>query len=300
MNKQKDNHLGYETLALAIAVVWGSAFAFQKTAMQDTGPWLFVGLRFFLAIPVLAMMAWWFERDFLVKYWRLTLKYSLVPGMILALSSILQQQGLLSSYAAKAGLITVLYVCIIPFASCFFGYHLKLREVIAAVTAFTGLFFLSITGSFSISFGDTLLIISAFGWTAHIIALDIALRHVKPFCLALFQTVICALAANMFVPFVEMDSIIALTNNFTQIMSALWFELFYTSVISVGLAFGLQVLAQQHLSPNRVGLLFSMEGLFAVFFGWLLLGELLNQREIFGALLMIASLIIVRIKAIKV
>ena len=292
----KDKHLGYEALALTVALIWGTTFIAQKTAMDTIGPWLYVGMRFSLAVPVLMIMVWVFERDWIIKHWRQAIVYSIVPGSILAAASMLQQVALLDSYASKAGLITCMYVCILPFMSAFFGYRLKLREIAAAFMALTGLYFLSVTGALSISFGDTLLIISAFGWAIHIMALELCLRRVKPFSLALCQTAICSLLVDVSIPFVEMDGLIALSNNFASIMSDVWFEIVYGGIMSVGFGFCMQVVCQQHVSPNRVALIFSMESLFAVVFSWLILSETFNQRELFGAALMLASLIVVRVQ----
>lgn len=295
----KDKHLGWEALALGIAFVWGTTFIVQKTVMEFTGPWMFTGMRFSLAVPVLLVMVLILERQYFAKNWRLVALYSFLPGAILATASMMQQVALQSTYASKAGLITCLYVSILPFVSVFFGYRLKLREVVAAFMSLTGLYFLSVTSSFSMTFGDFLLVLSAFGWMAHIMSLELSLRHIKPFSLALCQTTVCAMMVNITVPFVEMESVVALANDFTGIISNIWFDLLYGGIMSVGFAFGLQVLAQQHLSPNRVGLLFSMESLFAVIFGWLLLSETFNQRELLGVILMLASLFVVRLQLSK-
>ncbi len=295
----KDKKIGYEALALTVALIWGTTFIAQKTAMDTLGPWVYVGMRFSMAVPVLMVMVWMFERDYFVKHWRQVFLYSVLPGAILATASMLQQVALLSSYASKAGLITCMYVCILPFMSAFFGYRLQLRELVAAFMALTGLYFLSVTGSLSISFGDSLLVISAFSWAAHIMALEVCLRKIKPFSLALCQTIVCSLMVDATVPFVEMDGLVALVNNFAAIMNDVWFELVYSGILSVGFGFSMQVVCQQHISPNRVGLLFSMESFFAVVFSWLLLGETLNQRELFGAALMLSSLIVVRLQMRK-
>lgn len=287
----KDTKFGYEILALIVALIWGSTFIAQKTAMESIGPWSFTALRFSTAIIFLLVIALVLERQHIKSSWRLCLIYGAPPGIILAVSSILQQVALLSSYASKGGIITGFYVCLIPFLAVFIGYRLKFREILAAFTAIGGLYFLTVSSSFSIEKGDYLLILSAFGWGFHILSLEVCLRKVKPISLALFQTSYCALIVSMFAPLVENVSL-------SGIRGAL-LELFYSGVVSAGLAFGLQILCQQHLSPNRVGLLFSTESLFALIFGWLLLGEVFTQREILGAGLMLISLIIVRVKFIR-
>lgn len=292
----KDKRIGYEALALTVALIWGTTFIAQKTAMDTIGPWLYVGMRFSMAVPVLMVMVWMFERDYIIKHWREALLYSVAPGVILATGSMMQQVALLSSYASKAGLITCMYVCILPFMSAFFGYRLKLRELAAAFMALIGLYFLSVTGTLSISFGDSLLALSAFAWAAHIMALELCLRRIKPFSLALCQTAVCSLLVDVSIPFVEMEGLLALTNDFVGIMSEVWFELVYGGIVSVGFGFCMQVVCQQHVSPNRVALLFSMESFFAVVFSWLLLSETFNQRELFGAALMLGALVVVRLQ----
>ena len=298
---------------LGIALVGGGVYVALKTGMEDTGPWMFLLLLYITAVFVPLAISLWLEREHFFHDWRKLLLYSLVPSTVATAGSVLLQLALVSTSVGKAGIITSLYVCILPFASCFFGYKLKLVEVIGGFIALAGLYFLAVVpgadsavtevnaadgGSnifFGIGIGDILLVLSAFCWTAEIILIDVSLRYVKPFSFSTYQAFIGVVLLAFLMPFVEPQSITALANDFGGIILAILPELLYGGIIG-GLSYALSIYVQLHLSPNRVGLLASTESLFAVMLGWIMLGETFNQREIIGAVLMFSSLVIVRVE----
>ncbi len=292
----KDKHLGYEALVLGIALVGGAMYIALKTAMDDIGPWMFMAVLFVLGTPVPLVFSLWFEPGHMRENWRKLLYYSAVPAVAAAAGSILLQVALVTSAAGRAGLITSLYVCLLPFVSCFVGYRLKIVEIAGAFVAAIGLYFLTLqAGSFRMNLGDILLVLSALCWTVEIIAIDIALRHVKPFSVSLFQIAIGAIVLAPLVLLVEPASVDAMLNDFNRVFLAILPELLFCGAVG-GVTFVLSVYCQKHLSPNRIGLLFSTESLFAVLLGWLILNETFNQRELLGVILIVASLFIVRIK----
>lgn len=292
----KDKHIGYEALVIAIALVGGGMYIALKTAMDDTGPWMFMALLFIVGTPVPLVFSLVFESGHVRQEWRKLLYYSAVPALAAVAGSILLQIALVTSAAGRAGLITSLYVCILPFVSCFVGYRLKIAEIAGAFVAVMGLYFLTVpTGYFRINLGDILLVLSALCWTVEILATDIALRHVKPFSVSLFQILIGAVVLAPLVPLVEPASVDAMLNDFGKVFLAILPELLFCGILG-GVTFALAVYCQKHLSPNRIGLLFSTESLFAVLLGWLILNETFNQRELLGVVLIITSLFVVRIK----
>lgn len=283
----KNARPAYEALALLVAMVWGLSFVAQRTAMEEVGPWTFTGLRFALAIPFVGLCALLFEREHIKqKGWRILL-IGCMPGIFLTLGSLLQQTGLVTTYASKAGFITALYVCIVPFFSVFIGYRLQLNEVVGAFLAVVGLYCLSIRGGFVMDPGEGLLIISAFVWAGHILSLDYCLRHIKPLSLACVQIGFCAAFSLLGAAFLEPIELPAIIRAGP--------EIFYSGLLSAGFAFALQVVCQQYVAPSRLGLLISMEAVFAFVGGWFLLGEMPSPRELFGLSLMLLALIVVRL-----
>lgn len=292
----KDKHIGYEALVLVIAIVGGGMYIALKTAMDDTGPWMFMAVLFVLGTPIPLIFSLLFEPGHIRQEWRKILYYSAIPALAAVVGSVLLQVALVTSAAGRAGLITSLYVCILPFVSCFFGYRLKLAEIASAFAAISGLYFLTVqTGDFKVNLGDILLVLSAICWTVEILAIDIALRNVKPFSTSFFQIFIGVIVLVPLVPLVEPSSVSAMVSNFSGVFIAILPELLFCGLLG-GITFALSILCQKHLSPNRVGLLFSTESLFAVLLGWLILNETFSQRELLGVILIIASLFIVRIK----
>jgi len=283
----KDNKISFELLALLVALIWGTTFAAQRAAMETMGPWAFTGIRFLLGVPFLLVFVLLFERHYFIHNWRRILYYGLVPGTILTIGSVIQQVGIVTTYASKAGLITSLYICIVPFLAIFIGYRLKINEITAAFVGMTGIYFLSVTDNLTLAVGDLLILFTAFVWAFHILSIDYYLRYIKPLSLAVTQIAYCGIFSFVGALFFEPIR--------TEMIVATLPELAYSGFMSAGLAFGLQILCQQYVSPNRLSLIISTEALFAVISGWLFLTEILTSREIFGALLLLFALILVRL-----
>ena len=287
----KDKKIGYEFLALFSALIWGTSFVAQKSAMLAVPPLTFTALRFLSALPVLLLMLWFFEARFhhiQKAQWRRALFYSLPPGLAVACAASLQQMGLVSSSASKGGFIISLYVCIVPFLAVLTGYRIRLMEISAALLAVAGLYLLIVSDAFIIEAGDILLVASACAWAFHILSIDYSLRYVRPLLLAVFHIGYCillvALAAFLF------EEI-----GWNSVQQVRW-ELFYAGPLAAGLSLGLQIVCQEYVSPNRISLLVCMAVFFAALGGWLVLGELLTLREWGGCALMVLALFIVRIR----
>lgn len=283
----KDKKVRFELLALFSAFLWGTSFVAQKSAMLSLPPLLFTSLRFATALPVLIWMMWLWERRTLRAEWRKAFLYSLPPGLALAFASSLQQGGLVNSSASKGGFIVSLYVCIMPFLAVLGGYRLRLMEVFAAFLAISGIYLL-VVSDFTIESGDLLLLVSAFGWALHILSVDYFIRFIRPLTLATFHVGYCILFTGLLALLFEQT-------NWNAIGMARW-ELFYAGPLAAGLSLGLQIFCQEHISPNRISLLVCMAVFFAALGGWLILAESLTTRELIGSALMIAALLIVRVK----
>jgi drug/metabolite transporter (DMT)-like permease len=284
-------HIKSELILLLAAVIWGFAFVAQLVGMEYVGPFTFNGIRFILGAFVLL--------PFLVIRWRKNPRFaaiqyaplrskllwgSLATGLLLFGGVALQQLGLQQTTAGKAGFITGMYVVFVPIAGIFTGHHTNAVMWIGALLAFSGLYFLSMSGHLSFAPGDQLVFLCAIVFTFHVILIAWLSPHMDSFLLAFIQFIICAILNLVAAFMLEQISC-------TSILQA-WLPIVYGGVLSVGVAYTLQVMAQKTAHPVHASIILSLEAVFAVLGGWMLLDETLTLRMIFGCLLMLTGMII--------
>jgi drug/metabolite transporter (DMT)-like permease len=199
-----------------------------------------------------------------------------IAGVVLFLGASLQQIGIVYTTAGKAGFITGLYVVIVPFLGLFWHKAPDWGTWVGAALAAAGLYLLSVTEQFTIAFGDLLVLIGAFCWAAHVLIIGWLSPRSDPLKLALLSLAGGALT--------EPVSLAGLGQ------AAL--PIFYGGVFSVGIAYTLQVVAQQKAHPAHAAILLSLEAVFAAVGGWLILDESLNLRAFAGCALMMAGMLI--------
>ena len=262
--------------------------------MEYLGPFFFNAIRFALGTLWLLPLIY-FQRntrsklsDFFRKNW---IRDGLWLGIILFLAASLQQIGIIQTTAGKAGFITGLYVILVPL----FGIVLKkttgLLTWLGALLALIGLYFLSFRENIIFARGDFLVFISAFFWAIHVLAVDHFVEKIPALLLALYQFLFCS---------------------FFSFISALFFEklewsaippaaipIVYTGLLSVGIGYTLQVLAQKEAHPSHAAIILSLESVFAVIGGWILLHESLSSRELLGCLLMLSGMIFSQLRSGK-
>jgi drug/metabolite transporter (DMT)-like permease len=274
---------------LLTAAIWGSAFVPQRVAMQFLGPYTFTGVRFALGALILlpfAVRGGGFARsgggfDKRVVWGGLFLGAALSAGIIF------QQVGLQYTTAGKAGFITGLYVVIVPLLGLFLGINPGSGGWVGVALSAVGLYLLSVIKTFTLAPGDLLQLIGAFFWAVHIIIIGWLSPKVNPLRLAVFQYVFCAVLNSALAAFLETITRAGLYGAMPSIL--------YTGVLSVGLAYTLQVVAQKD-SPNvHAAIILSLEGTFAALSGWLILGETMTPRMIVGCALMLAGMLVVQL-----
>ena len=283
--------LKYDLLLLLTAAIWGFAFVAQRIGMDYLGPFMYNGLRFGLGAITLLPVIWLRSRGGESRYTsevhddgRLLIRGGLVIGVILFCGAAFQQVGLIYTSAGKAGFITGLYVVFVPIAGLFLKQHANPRTWMGAALALVGLYFLSVTSNFSVAKGDLLVFIGAFFWTAHVIMIARYSPKVDPIKLAFYQFVVCAFL-SFFVSFV-ME-----TTSIKNILDAL-IPVLYAGFLSAGVAFTLQIVAQRISPPAHASIIMSLEGVFAVLGGWLILNEVLSGRGILGCGLMLVGMVL--------
>ena len=271
------------------SAIWGFAFVAQRAGMEFIGPFTFNGIRFLLgSISLLPIIMW-------MKYKQVgpsikqknILKGGLLAGLVLFIGASLQQAGMVYTTAGKAGFITGFYVILVPLIGIFIGQHITKLLWMGAFIALAGLYLLTINGPFVLQKGDFLILLSAFFWAIHVQLINKLVDTHAALPLSAFQFAICGILSLATASVFE-------TITVDSILQAIW-PLLYGGFMSVGIAYTMQVVAQQHVHPAYASIILSFETVFAVIGGWILLNEVLSIRNILGCLLMLAGIVIVQI-----
>jgi len=285
---------GYKSdvLLLITAGIWGLAFVAQRVGMQHVEPFVFNGVRFALGalslVPIMMCKAFPAGPD--VKPTRATiLKGGLAAGLALFLGVSLQQVGIVSTTAGKAGFITGLYVVLVPIVSLAWGQHVRGGTWVGALCAAAGLYLLSVKSDFTIERGDFLVLLGAVCWAAHVHIIGRYASRIGALRLSLYQYLVCTFL-SLAVAFIHehptVDGLIRAT-----------VPIVYGGVFSVGIAYTLQVVAQKKAHPAHAAIILSLESVFAAVGGWLILGEALSPRAMTGCALMLAGMIVSQLKS---
>lgn len=274
------------TLLLITAAIWGLGFVAQVLGMNYLEPFAFIGIRFLLgAASLLPLVVFFHHRKWLpVSPAHTVVKGSLVLGVILFAAGSLQQVGIVYSNASNAGFITGLYMVIVPIIGLALKYRTGLNTWLGCVLAVVGLFLLSVKADFTMGYGDTLLLVGAVGWALHILAIDYYAPRAAPLLLSLGQFIVCGCLAMVVSVFIE-------TTSWEQVRAATY-VLIYAGVITVGVAYTLQVIAQERADPTHAAIILSLEAVFGALGGYLFLQEQLSGRELIGCVLMLMGMLV--------
>jgi drug/metabolite transporter (DMT)-like permease len=271
---------------LITAAIWGLGFVAQVLGMNYLSPFAFIGIRFLMGAVSLAPLVIFFHyRNWLpASSLRTVCVGSLVLGVILFAAGSLQQVGIVYSNASNAGFITGLYMVIVPILGLALKHRTGLNTWLGCVLALVGLFLLSVKADFTMGYGDTLLLVGAVGWALHILAIDHYAPRAAPLLLSLGQFVVCGCLAMVVSAFIE-------TTTWSQVRAATN-VLIYAGVITVGVAYTLQVIAQERADPTHAAIILSLEAVFGAVGGYLFLQEQLSGRELMGCALMLAGMLV--------
>lgn len=287
---------GFPVLA---ALIWGTAFVAQSVSTDFVEPMTFNALRSVIATVALLLVLWCFRRarakhpqqeEKPVKGSRRDLILGgICCGTALCIASNLQQAGLSDTSAGKAGFITALYIVIVPVLGLFLHKKAPLTVWVGVVLALAGLYFLCITESLSIQRGDLYILACAVIFSMHILLIDHFTQRVDGIALSCAQFLVMAVLSGIGMLLFEHP-------DWEGILRCLW-PILYVGVFSSGIAYTLQILAQKDANPTVVTLLLSLESVFSVLAGALILGDRLTGREIFGCVLMFAAVVLAQLPA---
>ena len=296
MNKTRNTFL-----LILTAFIWGVAFVAQSVGNAYVGPWTFTASRSVIGalflIPCIAFLDKLKAKETSIsdnaavkdepKNTKTFIIGGICCGTALAIASMLQQYGIAYTTVGKAGFITALYIIIVPILGIFFKRNPGLRVWISVLLAVAGLYFLCMTDSLSLGKGDLLVMLCALVFSFHILIIDHFSPMVDGVRMACIQfavvAVICGIPALIF----EQPSL-------SSILDA-WAPILYAGMLSSGVGYTLQIVAQKNYDPTVASLIMSLESVFSVLAGWVILGQSLTPRELFGCALMFGAIILVQL-----
>ena len=289
--KMKKQLTGVAFLAVAV-LIWGSTFVAQSVGMDKVGPFTFQAVRCALAVLFLLPVIALFEIRDIKNYFRKWLDKKLwlagiLCGLALFIAASLQQVSLVDTDAGKAGFLTALYIVLVPVIGFFLGRKLSLPTIISIVLAVIGLYLLSCVGVTTIRTGDLLLLGCALAFAVQITLIDRLGKDVDGLRLNCIQCLVVTILSTIFMFGTEEPHL--------PDILACWLPIGYAGILSMGVAYSLQVLGQQRLEPTAASLIMSLESVVAAITGWLILRESMTSVELWGCCLVFAAVILSQI-----
>jgi len=281
------------------AFIWGTAFVAQSVSADHVPPMTFNALRSVVAAVVLsfglaAFRKWKAARTAealppLASSRRDLILGGLCCGSALALAANLQQAGLAETSPGKAGFITALYIVLVPILGLFLKKRVGLAVWVSVMLAAVGLYFLCLTESFTLQKSDVLVMFCSLVFAVHILLIDHFTQKVDGVALSAAQFIVVTLISTL-------GSLLWEAPTLTGILQCMG-PILYVGVFSSGVAYTLQILAQKDANPTVVSILLSLESVFSVLAGAVILKQMLSPRELFGCALMFAAVILAQLPA---
>ena len=295
----KNTKLLGNLLLLLTAMIWGTAFVFQRAGMDSIEPFTFNAARMALAAVAVGLVSVPLEKRSRNRrparspeeeraYRKYTLTGGLCCGLFLTGGSLFQQVGLVYTSAGKAGFITALYMLLVPVIS-FLVFKRKNSWLVwaAVVLGLIGMYMLCVTENFTLTQGDILVIICAFMFSGHILCCDYFAPRGNAVRIAAIQFAVVTVFSAILAVIFEEPTVQKLTSAAIPIL--------YCGLVSGGIGYTLQVVAQQFTDPTVASLLMSLESVFAAIGGALILHERMTSRETLGCIIMFTAIILVQV-----
>ena len=290
-------------LLFLTALIWGVAFVAQSVAMDYIGPYTFNAVRSLLGGIVLVPCVFLFgqkkksvidedpSKGTAIDRPGDMITGGLLCGIMLFLSTTLQQVGIQYTTVAKAGFITALYIILVPILGIFLKKRVSFQIWISVVIAIIGLYLLCMKGSFHLGQGDFLMLVCSLCFALHILVIDHFTDKVSGVKLSCIQFFVCGLLSCILMFLFEKPAV-------SDILSA-WLPIVYAGVFSSGVAYTLQIIGQKGTDPTIASLILSLESVVSVLAGWIILGQSLTPREILGCLLMFGAIILAQVAPVQ-
>jgi drug/metabolite transporter (DMT)-like permease len=273
-------------ILLGTSLLWGVAFVAQSAGMAYIGPFTFTTMRSVLAAIGLAIMILVFDRigpgPKKIDRRRLW-KAGLLLGIIVFVANNLQQVALQYTSVGKGGFITSLYIVFVPIIGIFIKRKPHPMLWPSVLLAAIGLYFLSVRGDFTMEKGDLLMFACAIVFAIHILAIDRFAGSMDVIRLNCIQFAVTAVLSAIPMALWEKPTITA--------VSLAWLPLAYAGIVSGCIAYSMQMFAQKRVEPTTASLLLSPESVFSALAGWVILGEVMTARELFGCSLVFIAVV---------
>lgn len=282
-------------LLLITAIIWGVAFVAQDVGMEYWSPFTFNGIRSLIGAAVLLPFIFIRDKKKGENRCRWTnptlIKGGVLCGLALCIATSFQQYGIMLSdeSAGKAGFITAFYIVLVPIAGIFIKKKCPVNAWIAAVLAAVGLYILCIPkgAGFTVEFADMLVFVCALVFTVQILVID----HYSP------KVDGVKMACIQFLTMGVISCIAAFVTNSWSVSfeGEAWVSLLYAGVLSSGVAYTLQIVAQKHLNPTVASLIMSLEACVSVIAAWIILGDAMSGRQISGCVIMFLAIVLAQL-----
>lgn len=301
-------NLGYSLLLVLTAFIWGSAFVAQVEG-NVAGPFVFTCVRNFVGSAFLVLVFKALDclkmsprRPKSAADKKRLWKAGALCGIALFFAMNLQQVGIfLGTSAGKSGFLTACYIVLVPVLGVFLHKNNSLKIWLCVAVTLVGLFLLCIKGDFTIELSDGISLLCALAFAIQILIVDKFVSDVDGVRLSCVQFFVCAVLTIVPMVFVDLKFSLAGLSQAVAAYShwSAWFPLLYAAILSTGVAYTLQIIAQNKLKPTVASLLMSLESVFAVLSGWAVLGEHLTARELLGCALMMAAIVVSQIDSLE-
>lgn len=279
-------------ILLLTAIIWGTAFAAQSAGTDFAEPFTFNSLRSIMGGLVLLPYIYFTNRK---KQNRETghrdvktlMRAGIFCGILLAAASAFQQIGIQYTTVGKGGFITALYIVLVPVLGLLAKKRVEIQVWVGVLLSIVGLYFLCMTERFSVSLGDFYIFLCAVCFSLHILVIDYFSPKVDGVKMACIQFFVCGFLSGI--------PMLLLEHPRLELLLAGWLPILYAGVMSSGVAYTLQIIGQRDTDPTIASLILSLEAVVSVLAGFLLLGERLSKREVFGCVLMFAAIILAQL-----
>ena len=295
----KTGQMKNSLLLFLTAFIWGVAFVAQSVGGEAVGCFTFNGVRSLIGAAVLIPVIYFLdvqkkkelgEKKFLAQKGdkKTLLLGGICCGVMLCIASNFQQFGISFTTVGKAGFITAMYILIVPILGLFMKKRVGAKVWLGVVLATIGLYMLCMTSeSFSLSKGDFLVLICAGFFSLHILIIDYFSPKVDGVRMSCIQFFVCGVISTAIAFVFENPSLSAILSG--------WLPILYAGVLSCGVAYTLQIVGQKNMDPTVASLILSLESVFSVLAGWVILHQTLSMRELFGCVLMFLAIILAQL-----
>lgn len=274
------------------SIIWGLAFVAQTQGMEHIGPFTFTAARSVVAIIFLYLTYIFFnktskayrEQKFDMKR---TVRGGVLCGLVFTVAMNLQQMGLVYTTAGKAGFLTALYIVFIPILGLFFGKRINKKLLFCIIFAMLGTYLMSVKGGLEMNRGDVITIISAFIFAGHILMLSEFSKDTNAVLVSMLQFVVCGFFSLVAAFIFEGIDMSAILKSYLPIL--------YVGTLSSGVGFTIQLMALKELDPVVASMISSLESVFGALFGWLILSQKMDEREITGAIIIFVATLIAQL-----